>query len=148
MNTRLDELQRIILTEIEIFKLMLVSAGYTTPQPAVSVPPQTKSAQSYDDYEYAYYFENDTNANDAKNLGSNNNYMKTSNNHKTQSKNKKKLYLREEEVIRTNETIRKTDMGKAFIFFWRIADIEKILKEDVELSSPLIEYLGKSIACV
>lgn len=143
MNTRLDELQRILITEIEIFKLMLISAGYTTPRPAISIQPETKSSNTYEDYEYNYDFNNNSQANVIKNLEyskKNRNYAKSS--HRLQPKTKRETYPREREVKESNETIIKTDMGKAFVFFWRISDMENILNEDIELISPLIEYLG------
>ncbi|GJQ88128.1 hypothetical protein Trydic_g13135 [Trypoxylus dichotomus] len=150
MNSKLDEVQRIILTEIEIFKLMLISAGYTTPRPTPTLPIQIKSSNT-EDYDYTYYFDNATNLNSVKNLEYGNktqikdNYLKAPNNPKTQSKNKTKVYVRETEVREINETIQKTDMGKAFIYVWRIPDIETVLKEDIELTSPIIDYLGSTI---
>lgn len=149
MNARLDELQRILLTEIEIFKLMLISAGYTTPMPAISTTVQTKSSAIEEDYEYAYDFHKNTNANALKSLES----PQKTHNSKTQTKNKnnreaKEIYPREDEVRRTNETLQKTEFGQAFIYYWRIDNFEDIIKEDIEIVSPMIEYLGEFLLCI
>nr|XP_022910125.1 uncharacterized protein LOC111421216 [Onthophagus taurus] len=119
MHEKIDEIHKSLFKEIQVLKLMLQGNGFTTPKPTFS----SLSLKSFDDdYDYLNYLEDDFK-----------NYTNL------------EIKNRENEVRKFNETIIKTDLGKAFVYYWRILNVSQSFKNDVYFISPQINFLNANL---
>ena len=161
MNNKFYELERLIIGEFEVIKLMLQGAGLTTPKPPAKQDMQMTDEASYENYEYNNDVEENNEVNYTKmveiiknnitnhfssainepHLGKGS--LEVINDTEENMLSNKVKYIRQSEVQKLNETIVDTDMGKAFVYYWRIENVKNLMKQDSYLSSPDIAFLGK-----
>lgn len=164
MSNKFYELERLIIGEFEVIKLMLQGAGLTTPKPPAKQDTLMTDEASYENYEYNNDVEENNQVNYTKtveiiknnttkhflsainellvNKGSLEVVNDTEKN-TLSSKHAAVKFIRQLEIQKLNETIVDTDMGKAFVYYWRVENVKDLMKQDFSLSSPDIEYLGE-----